>query len=70
MNDTSFEQQQLLDALKLAESAMMNARLEAGKIDDLNGDRLKGTVKRVYPCNQAVVHATQDALDAIRALLS
>lgn len=72
MNDTTQGPvtRDLIKLLELAEIALINARHEAGKVDDLNGDRLNGHVRRVYPCNQAVVHATQPALDAIRAVLA
>jgi hypothetical protein len=57
---------ELLEALQVCERAMMKARLDAGKVDEENGDRLNHKHHKVFPCNQAVVHATQDALDIAR----
>lgn len=57
----------VLDVLLAAENAMLNARLVAGKADEQNGDRLVAKGRKLFPCNQAVVHATEPGLDAIRA---
>ena len=59
----------LLAALEHAEQAMMNARFESGKVDDMNKDRCTTHGRKLYPCNQAVVYATQTALDDIRELI-
>lgn len=55
--------------LRQVEQAILGARIAAGRIDDANGDRLTAKQHRVYPCNQAIVHATQEALDAVREIL-
>ena len=57
----------VLDVLLVAENAMLNARLAAAKADEANGDRFSGNGRKVFPCNQAVVRATEPGLDAIRS---
>lgn len=59
--------ERLLTALDSAGHAMFKARIEAGKVDDQNGDRRTGDGKKLFPCNGAVVAATGDALDMARA---
>jgi hypothetical protein len=49
---------------------MMNARLAAATVDDERGDRLNWKGAKCYPANQAVVHATQSALDEARELIA
>jgi hypothetical protein len=60
----------LISALKNAVTAMMDARLAAMKVDDDRGDRLNWKGAKCWPANQAVVHATQDALDEARVLIA
>jgi hypothetical protein len=67
MNTTN---EALISALKNAVTAMMNARLAAMKVDDERGDRLNWKGAKCFPANQAVVHATQDALDEARVLIA
>lgn len=59
----------LLHALKLSLDAMMQARLVAATVDEERGDKLNWKGRKCFPANQAVVHATQDAMDKVRALL-
>ena len=60
----------LISALKKAIAAMEASRHAAAKVDDQRGDRLNWKGAKCYPANQAVVHATQDALDEARALVA
>lgn len=61
------DKQKVLDVLLLAENAMLNARIAASKADESNGDRLTTKGRSLFPCNQAVVRATEPGLDAIRS---
>ncbi|MCG3778269.1 MAG: hypothetical protein JW388_0982 [Nitrospira sp.] len=56
----------MLKVLEVAENAIINARLAAARVDIANGNT--STRKSLYPCNRAVVEATEPGLDAIRSL--
>lgn len=58
-----------LSTLKAVEAGMMRARLAAADVDDRNGDRSTADGRSLFPCNQAVVDATQEALDAVRVAI-
>lgn len=61
----------LLSVLKLCEQALLAARLAVGKVDETNERLLSPQHRRVYESsNQAVVRATQEALDQIRETLA
>lgn len=48
----------------------MAARHAAARVDEQNGDRSKFKEHQLFPCNQAVVHATQASMDNIRIALA
>lgn len=67
MSALLIDKQTVLDVLLLAENAMLKARLEASKVDDANRDRCVAEKRKLFPCNKAIVFATETGLDAIRS---